>query len=303
MESWECIEKATEFIEKNLDREITIACLADIANLSPFYFQKLFKQLVGKTAMEYVKLRRLAQISEELKIPDKKENIIDICLKYGFENHETFSRAFKDTYGMTPSSYRSNPVLLSHFLKPEIFLQYHLIDENVPIVTQGIVLEVTRRFLDKPKYFAGYIVEAAINPPSVDPLGEIWNKVHSTKASIEKYMPEGNEIGIGLGLGEDQKIRYFAGVETSEELKNDELKTYILTRRGYIVCKFEAENFYTLITETIDKVYKYMHLWITKKEIRVEPTAIELYYGSSPEKTYMELWIPMAQESDEPHPA
>ncbi len=292
MESWECIEKVTDYIDKNLGEEITIDCLADIANLSPFYFQKLFKRLVNKTAIEYVKLRRLAKISEELKI-NRKDNILDICMKYGFENHETFSRCFKDAYGLTPSEYRANPVMLSHFLKPEIYLQYNIIDEDVPIVTNGIVLEITRYHLDIPKYFAGYTVEVALKSPSIDPLEDIWNKVHATKANIEKYMPEGNEIGISLNIGNSDKLKYFAGVETSEEIKEDKLEKYTLTDRGYIICKFEAENFYTLITETIDKVYEYMYLWITKKEINVEHTAIELYYGSSPDRTYMELWIPI----------
>lgn len=294
MESWECIEKVTDYIEKNLEKEITIGTLANIANLSPFYFQKLFSRLVGKTAMEYVKLRRLAKASEELRF-NKEDNIIDICLKYGFENHETFSRCFKNAYGLTPSEYRANPVLLSHFLKPEIFLQYTIVDEDVPIITDGIVLEITRHFLNQPKYFAGYTVDVVYESPSVDPLEDIWNKVHAVKKNIEKYMPEGNEIGISLNIGESEKLKYFAGVETREEIKNDELENYILTSRSYIICKFEAENFYTLITETIDKVYKYMHLWITRKEIQVEHTAIEVYYGSSPDKTYMELWIPIVE--------
>ncbi|AKL95139.1 transcriptional regulator AraC family [Clostridium aceticum] len=294
MESWECIEKTTDYIEKNLDKEITINCLADIANLSPFYFQKLFKRVVSKTAMEYVKLRRLAKVSEELKI-NKKDNIIDICFKYGFENHETFSRCFKDAYGLTPSEYRANPVLLSHFLKPEIFLQYNIIDEDVPIVTDGIVLEITRHFLNKPKYFAGYTVEVTHKSPSIDPLEDIWNKVHAIKANIEQCMPEGNEIGISLNIGESEKLKYFAGVETREKIEDDKMETYTLIDRRYIICKFEAENFYTLITETINKVYQYMHLWITKKKINVEHTAIELYYGSSPDRTYMELWIPIIE--------
>ncbi|WP_069999062.1 AraC family transcriptional regulator [Cellulosilyticum sp. I15G10I2] len=294
MESWGCIEKVIDYIEKNLDKEITIDCLADRANLSPFYFQKLFKRLVNKTAIEYVKLRRLAKISEELKT-NKKDNIIDICLKYGFENHETFSRCFKDAYGLTPSAYRANPILLSHFLKPEIGLQYNIIDEDVPIVTDGIVLEVTRKFLNKPKYFAGYTVEVVHEPPSIDPLEDIWNKVHATKVSIEKYIPEGNEIGISLNIGEGEALKYFAGVETSEAIKDSRLENYTLTARGYIVCKFEAESFYTLITETIYKVYQYMHLWILKKAINVEHLAIELYYGTSPDRTYMELWIPITQ--------
>jgi len=293
METWQCIEEVTDYIENNLENKITIEKLASIANLSPFYFQKLFKRLVGKTVMEYIKLRRLAKIAEELKV-NRKDNIIDICLKYGFENPETFSRNFKETYGMTPSVYREHPVILSHFTKPSIYLQYNILDEDVPVVTDGIVLEVTRRFLEKPKYFAGYIGTGELGKTGVDPLEEVWNKVHETKANIPEYLPEGNEIGVNLNLAKrTNKIKYFAGVETRNEVQDESLENYTITSRNYLVCQFEAEDFYTLITDTIMKVYNYMYLWVTNKKVKVEPVAIELYYGTSPDSAYMELWVPL----------
>lgn len=294
MESWECIEQVIDHIESNLEEELTIEKLSGIANLSPFYFQKLFKRLVGKTVIEYVKLRRLSKAAEEIKT-NRVDNILDICLNYGFQNHEYFSRSFKDVYGLTPSEYRANPVLLSHFLKPEIFLQYNIIDEDVPIITDGIVLEVSRTFLKKEKYFAGYTTEVVLEAPSVDPLEDIWNKLHKTKTTMDSYLPDGNEIGISFAMGEHNKLKYFAGAETSKEISDKNFDKFIVKSQPYIICKFEAENFYTLITDTIDKVYKYMHLWITKKEINAEHIAMEMYYNSTPESAYMELWIPFAE--------
>ncbi len=295
MEAWDSISKVTNYIEENLEKKITMEELSKIACLSPFYFQRLFKRLVDTTVMEYIKFRKLAMISEELKF-NNDNNILNICLKYGYDNHETFSRNFKEAYGMTPSEYRTNPVILSHFSKPDISLQYNIIDEDVPIVTDGIVLEVTRISLEKPKYFVGYIANGVLEAPSVDPLEEVWKKVHQTKKAIKGYMPDGNEIGINLNLAKRTKeLKYFAGVETSNEYDYDDLEKYTLINKKYIVCKFEAENFNILITDTIGKVYKYMYLWVKNKKVKVEPVAIELYYGSSPESSYMELWIPLKE--------
>ena len=295
MEAWDSISKVVNYIEENLENKMTMKELSEIAYLSPFYFQRLFKRLVNATVMEYIKFRRLARISEELK-RRSDDNILAICLKYGFENHETFARNFKDAYGVTPSEYRANPVILSHFTKPDISLQYNIIDEDVPIVTEGIVLEVTRISLEKPKYFAGYIANGILEAPSVDPLEEIWNKVHQTKKDIKGYMLDGNEIGVNLNLAERTKeLKYFAGVETTKEYDYDDLEKYTITKNKYIVSKFEAENFNTLITDTIGKVYQYMYLWVKNENVKVEPVAIELYYGSSPESSYMELWIPLME--------
>jgi len=295
MEAWDSINKVTNYIEENLENKIRIEELSEIANISPFYFQRLFKRLVDKPVMEYIKLRRLAKISEDLKT-NQNDNILDICLKYGFENHETFSRNFKEAYSITPSEYRNNLVILKHFSKPDISLQYNIIDEDVPIVTDGIVLEVTTITLEKPKYFAGYIATGVMKPTGIDPLVETWQKLHATKANIKGYMPNGNEIGINLNLAKRTKeLKYFAGVETKQESKEDSLDKYTIKSGKYIVCKFEAEDFNTLITDTIGKVYGYMYLWVSGKKLMdsVEHVAIELYYPPSQENTYMELWIPL----------
>lgn len=105
--------------------------------------------------MEYAKLRRLAQASDNL--TKNKRRIIDVALDYGFQSHETFTRAFKEAYGMTPEDYRSHPCQLSHFLKPDLSMNYQLVDENVPLVADGIVLEIRRTTLESIRHFAGFI--------------------------------------------------------------------------------------------------------------------------------------------------
>jgi AraC family transcriptional regulator len=48
MHAWETIEQSLNYIEEHLTEE-----LANIAGLSPFYFQRLFKRLVNKPVQEY----------------------------------------------------------------------------------------------------------------------------------------------------------------------------------------------------------------------------------------------------------
>lgn len=72
MTSWESIQSNIDYIESNLDCNLDINTLVKQINLSVFYYQKLFHRLVGKTVMEYVKLRRLAHASDALKASDTK---------------------------------------------------------------------------------------------------------------------------------------------------------------------------------------------------------------------------------------
>lgn len=56
---------------------------------------------------DYLRRRKLAFALKEVR--DSEKSILDIAFNYGFLSHEAFTRAFKTTYGVTPSEYRKNP--------------------------------------------------------------------------------------------------------------------------------------------------------------------------------------------------
>lgn len=62
--AWETIEQSLTFIGEHLTEDIYTEELANMAGLSPFYFQRLFKRQVNKPVQEYVKFRRLAKVIE-----------------------------------------------------------------------------------------------------------------------------------------------------------------------------------------------------------------------------------------------
>ncbi|WP_297133730.1 helix-turn-helix transcriptional regulator, partial [Terrisporobacter sp.] len=89
MNAWEAIQTSVDYIEKHLQEDISAERLADMVSLSPFYFQRLFKRLVNKPLQEYVKLRRMSKIIENLK--ENEQRILDLALDYGFSSHANFS--------------------------------------------------------------------------------------------------------------------------------------------------------------------------------------------------------------------
>lgn len=116
MTAWRSIQQSVDWIEEHLADDISINSLAGIANLSQSYFQRLFRRKVGLNAMEYVRLRRLARISNRLIF--NRNTVVEGCFYYGFNNHETFCRAFKNGYGISPTQFRKNMAPLRHFPKP-----------------------------------------------------------------------------------------------------------------------------------------------------------------------------------------
>lgn len=296
MHSWEQIQTTIDYIEEHLSEEIKIDALAKLASLSQFYYQRLFSRLVKKPVNEYIKLRRLAKASDGLQ--DNNKRILDIALDFGFSSHETFTRAFKDAFGMTPEEYRTNPVRLNHFVKPQLLLNYTLVDENVPLVSDGIVLEITRRNISSPQYFIGLILEEPIDqmPGSgntgVDALGKLWDIFHESKLTIEGLKEGGDELGVTYMGTKDGYYRYFAGAEASSNEEVLGFSLWELPRGEYIVCSFEAENFEHLVMDAIYKAYKYMfETWLPNHKLTSKPFAVERYTSHSPDTTSMEVWV------------
>jgi len=296
MHAWESIQKTLDFIEINISEDIDLEELAKIASLSSFYYQRLFSRLVKKPVREYIKLRRLSKACELL---DNTRRILDIALDCGFGSHETFTRAFKDAYGITPEQYRQHPVMLNQFDKPELLLCYTMIDEGVPLISDGLVLEMNHKTLDKPITFMGVTgfipIEGQLplgEATGVDMPGEVWRRFHETRHQIPR-LPSGREVGVAfMGNAPEGSFTYFSGAEVEADIKDDNFQTWILPAREYVVCSFEAENFEKLVTVAINKAVKYSGLWLEKHGLTMEEYSPEIYYDSSPEASYMELWMP-----------
>ena len=300
MHAWEAIEQSLTYIEEHLTGEISTEELANTVGLSPFYFQRLFKRLVNKPVQEYVKLRRLATVIENLKSTEQK--ILDIALDYGFSSHANFTRAFKETYGITPEDYRGNLPMLNTFKKTEVAMNYVLIDEGVPLVTGNIVLEIQRTMLEKPEIYLGLETEVRISEQipvgestGADVPGQLWKRYHMEKASIAANLNTTVEMGMSHTEDTAQNLfTYFAGglVQTiPDRLQNGFVKKELLAGE-YLVCRVEAENFEDLVTVALDQAGKYLFgIWLPRHNLTTEPFSAEKYYRDSEGMACMEIWV------------
>ena len=97
-----------DYIDEHLHDELSVEQLSNIACFSRFHFLRQFTVYAGISLFGYIRLLRLKRASYRLAI-NKHERIIDIALDAGFESPESFSRAFRNTFGMTPSQFRKQP--------------------------------------------------------------------------------------------------------------------------------------------------------------------------------------------------
>ncbi len=104
----EKINFVRDYISENLDENLTVEKLSQVANFSKYHFHRQFSSYVGMNVARYILMLRLKRASYQL-VFKKDYRIIDIALASNFENHESFSRAFKKVFGQTPSQFRQNP--------------------------------------------------------------------------------------------------------------------------------------------------------------------------------------------------
>lgn len=300
MHAWEAIEQSLNFIEEHLTEEISTEKLANAIGLSPFYFQRLFKRLVNKPVQEYVKLRRLAKVIE--KLGDSEQRILDVALDYGFSSHANFTRAFKETYGITPEDYRKDLPMLNTFDKPEVSMNYVLVDEGVSLVAGDIVLEIQRKSLATQETYLGLETAVRISKQvpvgestGVDAPGQLWKQYHAEKASIADNLDTGVEMGMSHTEDAAQGVfTYFVGglAKNIPSQLQDGLVKAELPAGEYIVCKIEAEKFEDLVTIALDQASKYLFgTWLPYHNMVTEPFSAEKYYRDVEDMAYMEIWV------------
>ncbi len=91
-------------IQARLDDDLSLNALAEDAGLSPFHFHRLFKEFTGETPKHYCQRLRLERAALRLAI--HRDSILDIALDSGYRSHETFIRAFRRRFEISPREYR-----------------------------------------------------------------------------------------------------------------------------------------------------------------------------------------------------
>jgi AraC family transcriptional regulator len=94
-----------EYINEHLDRDIKLADLAKLLDMSQFHFSHMFKGAIGTAPYQYLLQQRIERA--KLLLKQKERSIMDIALDCGFNSHSHLSKQFRQLTGMTPTAYRA----------------------------------------------------------------------------------------------------------------------------------------------------------------------------------------------------
>jgi len=104
----ERIQRTISYIQDHLDGDLSLSVLSEVAGISKFHFHRLFSAYTGQNVAKVIRELRLRQAAYQLAFRPQMK-VIEVALKAGFSNPETFARAFKSAYGQNPSEFRTHP--------------------------------------------------------------------------------------------------------------------------------------------------------------------------------------------------
>jgi AraC family transcriptional regulator len=99
------LRHVTEYIEAHLDRDLTLAELAAVAQFSVSHFKVLFKQATGTPVHRFVLERRVERARASL--VDGRKSITEIALETGFAHPSHMARCMRRVLGLSPSEIRA----------------------------------------------------------------------------------------------------------------------------------------------------------------------------------------------------
>jgi AraC family transcriptional regulator len=99
------LSRAIDYIHENLARDLSLDEIAAVAQISPSYFSRLFKQEIGMTPNQYVAFCRVEAAKRLLKEPDVR--VADVAERVGITSQSYFNKVFRIHTGKTPKVYRS----------------------------------------------------------------------------------------------------------------------------------------------------------------------------------------------------
>lgn len=167
------VDPLTHLVGGNLDEPTDGAALAEAANYSRFYFQRLFRERTGETPGDC--RRRLLLERAAYQLRHTKRPITELALEANFDSLEGFSRAFRRGYGASPSHYRRLEPFGWLLAAPNDIHYDPVIGAAVRLAqprTEGGKMDLTDRLIDHDLWLTRRLLDAAstLNDAQLDAL-------------------------------------------------------------------------------------------------------------------------------------
>lgn len=291
--SIQLIQQAICYIEEHICENISYAEVAKSVHMSSYNFHRTFSFIVGMTANEYIRNRRLTLAAQELQTTDI--SVIDAAYKYGYESPESFSKAFSRFHGSTPKQAKRKGTKL-HLFNP---LVIKIILEGGSIMDYRIEHRESQQFVALVKSFPNEIS----NDDNDHSIPDFWMEC-SERNLIEPMRllrAEGKRNLYGLcspAKGSETHFNYGIGIVIDEN--TDITKLEHLINNGYSTWKTEPADYAVFKCfgsdgSCLDEMWnKFFKEFVPQTGyIQTDDTDYEIYFDDGEKGLFCELWVPV----------
>lgn len=210
------MNNAMKCIEENLTNDIDFKEVARLACCSEYHFKRMFSFLAGITLSEYIRRRRLTLAAFELR--NHKVKVIDVAVKYTYNSPDSFTRAFQNLHGITPSEARNNGSSLKAYPPMTFQLSIQGGDEMNYRIEEKAAFRIVGIYKRVPILFKG------INPE----IASMWKSLDENKIYELKKLSNTEPMGLLSAstnfsegrMEEKGELDHYIGVATTKECPN-----------------------------------------------------------------------------------
>jgi len=281
------------YIQKNLDNELTLDELAQQANFSSYHFHRIFSGMLGESVKELIRRLRLERAAIELRT--STTSILDISLAAGYESDMAFSRAFKARAGLLPSKFRKSEQ--ARFPCLSLSSVRYVTNEHIssfePFIDKELNMKVMIKQVDET------LVAFVCHQGPYKECGHAWDTLCSTLAPEGYLGGDAKMIGVSYDdpdVVAPELLRYEACISVDK----------IFSTPDEIGFKTIASGLYAVTThigpyEKLNETYqKFFGQWLSLSEHEsADKPCFEIYLNdpesTDPEELITDIYLPLKE--------
>ncbi|MCC2847271.1 AraC family transcriptional regulator [[Clostridium] innocuum] len=278
------LNEVMDYIDINLQSEISYDRISEIACCSIYNFQRMFSYIAQTSLSEYIRNRRLTLAAFD--IIKGNERIIDVALKYGYDSQDAFSRAFRNFHGVLPSTVRNEPVMLKSC--PKLSFQ----------ITMKGAEKMKYQIEQWPAFQVAGISHRIKTNRAFELVPQIWEKAWK-KGTMKKFMqffpdyrPSGFlGIATGGGWGSTDEMDYILAVTNHVDIPDcyhapvpEGMTVFSYPAATWVIINADGE-----IPKAVQDVYqKFYSEWLPRSGYKLSDLPVfECYL----QEDHQEVWI------------
>jgi len=281
------------YIQQNLDNDLTLEELAEQACFSRYHFHRIFSGMLGESVKELVRRLRLERAAIQLQTT--QVSILQIALAAGYESDMSFARVFKSKTGLQPSAFRKStkaryPCLARSCIR---YVTSEHISSFDPLIDEESTMKVIIKQLDD------ILVAYVDHVGPYQNCGQAWDTLCGALAPEGLLGGDAKMIGVSYDdpdVVSADKLRYQACVSIAETFTTTDKISFKTIAGGSYAVTTHIGSY-----DNLNKTYRQLFgLWLSQSDYEAaDKPCIEIYLNdpesTEPEDLVTDIYLPLKE--------